>query len=245
MLFPSSSSLRSAYKESRDPRAQPLKRHWHSHADQQEEHCKRKEPRFHQSLHDTHTACYVCKQDCMEGLMAPRVVFFLRHSLKSHFDMGDISQDVPLHFPLGKDVKQTDALSSSLFLNLRTVQQAGNVKRPLCLCWCWCAALQPASSHLQVPATALFILPSLHCAPASYLSSRPHTINPPNPLARGSTYSRVAGADTQRIDLKEIAATRGTNHLRPRPNSISSRPTSRRRSIIRAAFAAFCLYFFF
>lgn len=43
-----------------DTRAQPFKRQWHSHADQQEEHWKRKEPRFHQSLHDTHTACYVC-----------------------------------------------------------------------------------------------------------------------------------------------------------------------------------------
>lgn len=132
--------------------------------------------------------------------MHPRAVFFLCHSLKSHFDGGDtVSLKTYLCTFHLEDITQTDAIYSSFylfFLNQCCAMPWICSKCSTCFllveqCLCWCAALQPAGSHRQVPVTCALhpaVTPLCFC---SFPSSRPHTINPPNPLARGPTYSRV------------------------------------------------------
>lgn len=128
--------------------------------------------------------------------MAPRAVFFLRHSLKSHFHMADISQDVPRHFPLRGCKTVGCSFFFFIFKSTYCATGPGTLKDP---CVCAGAGVLP-SSQPAATCRSLSLRSSCCChsivllPPTSHPS--PHTINPPNPLARGSTYSRVAGVDT-------------------------------------------------
>lgn len=70
------------------------------------------------------TPSEVRKQDCMDAFMA-------RHSLKSHFDVGDIAQDVPLHFP--PRGHKTDECSFFFFIFESTYCAAGCAKTTVSL----------------------------------------------------------------------------------------------------------------